>query len=230
MGTIFILQIYSLKGKIISEDKKPLQNYHILAYDHDLILKPDDFLGESLTNSLGFFKIDFDKSKFAGFLEPLEGSPDVYLVVKNENNEEVLRTAVKSTEKEIEYHIKTSKHVRDPSALDIYGGNARRFIGNLTDVGNIIGLEQQINLDILANPNLSQVVRESLEDFVGRYQERRQNFETLLVTLTSLVDASLEDLHVGNIGYDGPQVPRIPRRELYEQVIIWPRKEEFKWA
>lgn len=224
------MDTYSLKGKIISEDKKPLQNYHILAYDQDDILNPDDLLGESVTDSHGFFGINFDRSKFAEFFELLEGSPDVYLVLRNEKGEEILRTAAKSTQKEIEYHIKTAKHTRDPFAIDIYAGNARRFIGNLTDVGNIVGLEQRINLDILANPNLSQEVRESLEDFVGRYEERRRNFETLLVTLTSLVDASLEDLHIGNIGYDGPQVPRIPRRELYEQVIIWPRREEFKWA
>ena len=86
---MFVLETYSLKGKIISEDKKPLQGYYILAYDHDFILNPDDLLGETVTDSLGFFRIEFDKSKFAGFLEPLEGSPDVYLIVKNENKEEV---------------------------------------------------------------------------------------------------------------------------------------------
>jgi hypothetical protein len=227
---VSVLETYSLKGKIISEDKKPLQGYYILAYDHDFILNPDDLLGETVTDSLGFFRIEFDKSKFAGFLEPLEGSPDVYLIVKNENKEEVLRTAVKSTQKEIEYHIKKSNPTKDPSAIDIYAGNARRFITSLYDIGNIIDSEHHINLDILANPNVSQEVRESLGEFASGYEERRSNFETLLVTLSSLVDSYLEDRNIGNIGYDGPQVPHIPRRELYEQIIIWPRKEEFRWA
>ena len=224
------MEIYSLKGKIISEDKKPLQNYYVLAYDHDFILNPDDLLGEAVTDSFGRFRIEFDKSKFAGFLEPLEGSPDVYLIVQNENKEEVLRTAVKSTQKEIEYHIKRSNPTKDLTAIDIYAGNARRFITSLYEVGNIIDTEHHINLDILANPNVSPEVKESLGEFSNRYEERRRNFETLLVTLSSLVETYLEDRNIGNIGYDGPQVPRIPRRELYEQTITWPRKEEFKWA
>jgi hypothetical protein len=37
-------------------------------------------------------------------------------------------------------------------------------------------------------------------------------------------------LQIGGIGYDGPQVPRQPSREGYNQVITWPRQEEFKWA
>ena len=93
---IKILEIYSLKGKIISEDKKPLESYHVLAYDHDFILNPDDLLGEAVTDSFGRFRIEFDKSKFAGFLEPLEGSPDVYLIVQNENKEEVLELQSKA--------------------------------------------------------------------------------------------------------------------------------------
>lgn len=228
------METYSLKGKIISEDKKPLQNHRVLAYDHDYILNPDDLLGEGITDSQGSFRIDFDRSKFVKVLELLEGPPDVYLVIKNEKGEGVLRTEVISTHKEIEYHVEVSKFEEDPLRIDLYAGNARRFISTFNEVGNIIGLEQRINLDILANPNLSQEVRENLNDFVSNYDERRNNFQTLLVTFSSLVDSYLEELNIGNIGYDGAQVPRHPRwkpkGKPYEQVIMWPRKEEFKWA
>jgi len=224
------LDSYSLKGKLISEDKKPLQNYRIVAYDHDSILNPDDLLGEAITDSMGLFKITFDSSKFVGTLELLEGPPDVYLVVKNENGDKVIKTDVVSTQKEIEYHIKVSKYEEDPNHIDLYAGNGRRFIGTLNDVGNIIGMEQRINLDILRNPDLSQEVRNTLNTFVSEHEERRNNFQTLLVTLASLVDSFSEQLKIGNIGYDGPQVPSHPRWQPYEQVITWPRKEEFKWA
>jgi hypothetical protein len=230
ISRLFILETYSLKGKVISEDKKPLQNYHIIAYDHDNILNPDDLLGEALTDSLGLFRINFDSSKFVEIFELLEGPPDVYLIIKNERGEEVLKTGVMSTQKEIEYHIKVSKFEEDPNHVDLYAGNARRFIGTLNEVGNIIGLEQRINLDILTNTHLSQEVRNSLSAFVSEYEERRNNFQTLLVTLASLVDSYSEELKIGNIGYDGPQVPRHPGWQPYEQVIVWPRKEEFKWA
>ena len=58
----------------------------------------------------------------------------------------------------------------------------------------------------------------------------RYNFDQLIVILSSLVDSLAEETRVGGIGYDGPQVPRRPRRETYDQVIIWPRQEAFKWA
>ena len=57
---------FSLKGKIISKDNAPINNLKVLAFDDDPLLNPDDFLGESITNSDGFFRIDFDQSKFSG--------------------------------------------------------------------------------------------------------------------------------------------------------------------
>jgi hypothetical protein len=51
-----------------------------------------------------------------------------------------------------------------------------------------------------------------------------------MIMLTTLVDSYFEELRIGKIGYDGPQVPRQPRRVPYDQVITWPKEEEFKWA
>jgi hypothetical protein len=65
---------------------------------------------------------------------------------------------------------------------------------------------------------------------VNGYTDRKNNFNNFMVILSSLVDSFSEELHIGDIGYDGPQVPRLPRREQYNQVIMWPRQEEFKWA
>ncbi|CAN5116193.1 hypothetical protein BH18THE2_BH18THE2_13880 [soil metagenome] len=224
---------FSLKGRIISKENVPLKNQKVLAYDDDPILNPDDFLGESLTDSNGFFRIDFDSTKFNGFLEALDQTPDVYILVKDEQGKTILnneKTIVSQTQKEIEYHIRIVEHIPDPFIRDIYAGNVRRMISMLREVGNVIGIENTINLDLLRNRDLPRDIEVRLQNFVNRFNERNNNFDHFTIIVSAVIDSLLEEWRVGKIGYDGSQVPRFPRRESYDQVIIWPRKEEFKWA
>jgi hypothetical protein len=224
---------FTLHGKIISKDKKPLGNLKVYAYDHDPILKPDDFLGDSPTDPDGFFRISFDETKFKGFWEPLDETPDVYILVKDSRGNDLLHNAMKrviSTRKEIEYHIRIADNTPDPKAKDIYSGNARRMISMLSEVGNVIGIENTINLDLLRNGDLPKEVRERLQNFVNGFEDRNNNFDHFLVIVSSIINSVFEEWRIGRIGYDGPQVPRQPWREQYDQTIIWPRKEAFKWA
>ena len=204
---------------------------NIQAFDQDSI-DPDDLLGQSTTDSNGIFKIDFDKSKFSKAWELLEGTPDVYLVINDFHRNQLLKTKVMQTQKEIDYHIKDNgEHdTPDPNAKDIYAGNARRLITMLRDVGNILSKENQINLNMLQNANLSEDIKKDIQNFVNDNEVRSNNFKQIIAVLASLSDTVLEELHIDDIGYDGPQVPRYPRREQYNKVIIWPRNEVFKWA
>lgn len=225
------MDTFSLKGKIITKENKPAEGLYVVAYDKDNILNPDDLLGESTTDSNGFFITDFDSSKFSGIFEPLEGLPDIYLIVKEgKGKREILTTKEAKTSKEIEYHIRNAEHKPDPAAPNIYARNSQRLLDMLNEVREIVGLEQQINIDHLNNRDLLDEIRKRLQDFADRDDERRRNFEHVLVIFNSLVDSYFEEIRIGMIGYDGPQVPREPRRDPYKQVIIWPRKEKFKWA
>jgi hypothetical protein len=224
------LGTFTLKGKIISKDQSPLRDLKIEAYDDDPLFNPDDFLGDATTDSYGFYRIDFDESKFKETFEFLEGTPDVYLVVKDNQGNKILTTKVMQTKKEIEYHIRIADNTPNPNAIDIYGGNAQRMISMLREVGNIIGRENTINLNILNNSNPPPDIREKLQNFVSGYEERKNNFDHFSVVISSLIDSFFEEVRIGNIGYDGPQIPRQPRREKYDQVITWPRQEEFRWA
>jgi hypothetical protein len=220
---------YSVHGKVRTNDNKPAQGYSVHAYDKDTI-NADDFLDEDSIDSNAFFRIDFDRSKFAPIYEFAEGSPDVYLKIKEEEGKkEVLTTKETKTNKEIEYQIRIAEHTPDPSAPDIYAGNARRLLNMLNEVGDLIGLERRINLGRLNNQDIAREIRKNLEDFARLDDERRRNFEHVLVILSSFFDSYLEELKIGTIGYDGPQVPRHPRRKEYNQEIIWPRQETFKW-
>ena len=228
-----VLGAFCLRGKIISKDNKPISNLKVVAYDDDPLLNPDDYLGESITDSNGFFKIDFDRSKFSGFLEPLDETPDVYILLKDTQGNDILNNTKSKelrTKKEIGYHIRIVDSTPDPLSRDIYAGNIRRMISMLGEVGNLIGIENTINLDLLRYGDLPKDVRDRIQNFVNSFEDRRSNFDHLMVIVSSVLNSFLEELRIGRIGYDGPQVPRLPRRESYDQIIIWPRKEEFRWA
>jgi hypothetical protein len=228
-----VLGTFSLRGKIISKDNKPIDNLKVVAYDDDPLLNPDDYLGESITDPNGFFRIDFDKSRFSGFLEPLDETPDVYILLKDAQGNDILnkkKTKESRTEKEIEYHIRVTDSTPDPLSRDIYAGNVRRMISMLNEVGNVIGIESTINLDLLRNGDLPRDIRDRLQNFVNGFEDRNSNFDHFMVIVSSVINSFFEELRIGRIGYDGPQVPRLSRRDFYDQVIIWPRREEFKWA
>src|SRR5215831_8991475 len=150
-NTPFSLGLFTLKGKVISKDQHPLENLLVEAYDDDLLLKPDDFLGNASTDSHGIFKIDFDESKFKGTFEFLEGTPDVYLLIKDNQGSTILRTKIMQTKKEVEYHIRIADNTPNPNAIDIYSGNAQRVISMLREVGAMVGLENRISQNILNN-------------------------------------------------------------------------------
>lgn len=220
---------FSIHGKVRTKDNQPAQGHSVHAYDSDTI-NEDDFLGQKPIDANGFFRINFDRSKFAPFYEFLEGSPNVYLRIKEgQENKEILKTREIKTNKEIEYHIKIADHTPDPKAPDIYAGNLQRLLDMLNEVREIIGIERQINLDRLNSQDIDREIRKNLEDFAKMDDERRSNFEHVLVILSSFFDSYIEELNIGTIDYDGPQVPRQPRRVKYNQEIIWPRQETFKW-
>ncbi len=220
---------FSLQGRVISKDELPLKDLTVSAYDYEPLLNPKDLLGQANTDADGYFKIEFDESKFSGFLSHVF-APGVHLTVNDKQGNEILETKNSQTSTEIDYHIRVVDDIPDRDALDIYSGNAQRVINTLNEVGNIIGTENQINLAMITNGNLPEGIREKLQNFVSGYDERRANFNHLLVILSALIDIFLEELHLEDIGYDGPQLPGEPRRESYKEVITWPRKEKFKWA
>jgi hypothetical protein len=224
------LRAYILRGKIISEKQQTVAGARVQGWDDDPLLNPDDFLGEAVTDARGRFELHFDQSKFHGALEFLEGSPDIYIVVIDAGGRELLRTRVQATGHEIEYHIRVAPLAAYPTARDLYADNPRRTISMLFDVGSSLGTEQRINLDLLANPQLSPAVRSRLQAQADGYQERIDNFQELSALLSGISNATLEEYHLGVIGCDGPQVPRQPRRNPAPQVIIWPREEASPWA
>jgi hypothetical protein len=208
----------------------PVKNLKIEAFDDDPIVDADDLLGRKDTDMNGAFEINFNDSLFRDFWELLERTPDVYLVVTDEKGKEKIRSKIAQTQYEIQYQMRIHENMPDPKADDPYAGNTARMVSMLSEVGNLLGIENRINLDLLNHGDLPEEIRNNLRNYVNGHDERMKNFDHFMAILSGVTNSFLEELQLGTIGYDGPQVPRMPRRETYYQVIVWPREEKFKWA
>jgi hypothetical protein len=84
---------YLIKGKIIDTNGKPLGDLYSQAMDSDQGFfedHNDDLLGSSRTAADGSFEIAFDDSTFSDSW--LEKSPEIYLIVRNEDGQILHRT------------------------------------------------------------------------------------------------------------------------------------------
>jgi hypothetical protein len=183
---------YLIKGKIIDVNGKPLGNLYSQAMDSDQGFfedHNDDLLGSSRTAADGSFEIAFDDSTFSDSW--LEKSPEIYLIVRNEDGQILHRTEkveVKSDEitngtvnipanitldsKEKKTELRTS---------DLFWNN-QRIISAFSSVGDTITLNNS---------------------------EFERNFRLLLSSINAWIIYTNEAIWK-KIGYDGPQVPRYP--------------------
>lgn len=68
---------YSIRGHVVdAANGRPVPGLHVRAYDRDLMW--DDCLGTDDTNTRGEFRIRFFPHDFR---EPMEGRPEIYIVV-----------------------------------------------------------------------------------------------------------------------------------------------------
>jgi hypothetical protein len=217
------LRDYILRGKVIDERRLPVAGARVQGWDDDPLLNPDDPLGEAVTDQRGCFELRFDPTKFASHWEFLEGSADVYLVVMDASGQELLRTRVQSTGREIEYHIRAVHHLPAPDAPDVYAGAPQRYWASFNDVGAFEGEEHHLNINMLGNTGLPPDVRQRLQEQVQGHEPRLDLLQDALAILDGIVTEQLEERGLKLIGYDGPQVPERPWRASYDEVIQWPR-------
>ena len=190
------MTIYSIKGTIVDSGTHPFTNLKIQAMDSDKQFfedHNDDLLGSSWVNSAdNSFQITFDNSLFNDSL--LERSPEIYLVIRNENGQiihktDTLKIDTSDKSKEIvEIPIKISlvstgnQIGLSITSTDIYSNNSQRISSAFSSLGDVSTL------------NNSNALR---------------NFQLLSSSINAWLIYTNE-LSWKRIGYDGPQVPRYP--------------------
>jgi len=183
---------YLIKGKIIDANGKPLGNLYSQAIDSDQDFfedHNDDLLGSSRSAADGSFEIAFDDSTFSDSW--LEKSPEIYLIVRNEDGQILHRTEkveVKDDEKTngtvnipVNITIDSIEKKTELPSSELYWNN-QRIIAAFSSVGDTITLNNS---------------------------EFDRNFRLLLSSINAWLIYTNEAIW-NKIGYDGPQVPRYP--------------------
>lgn len=196
---------YIIKGSVMDPDGNSVKNVKIQAMDSDQEWfedRSDDILGSVWVKDDGTFAIHFDKTQFEeGWLE---GNPDIYLIVRNSNGENVytteIRRGVKSSDTaNLTFNITLdSLEKKVEAAADPYAHNNDRVVASFMRLGEISDI------------NIGDTAR-------------------IFRLLTSAVNAWLlytsEDVWK-RIGYDGPQVPRYPWKEQHmPHRLKWEKKQ-----
>ena len=186
---------YVITGRIRDKDNSSVEGYTVEAYDSDPdpFGLDDDLLGSTKTDKDGDFRISFDELDFKERLEWLEGNPEVYLDIKDEDDWVVIRTTDKENKtRSMDFQIKLGKNPGNRSEPDLYYDSIIRIIAGLRASGDAADLSKS---------------------------DVRIIFELLLRVLKSWTINRDEVLKLS--GYDGIQVPKNPREQKHDHVTRW---------
>ncbi|MGH9922830.1 MAG: hypothetical protein ACRD38_08775 [Nitrososphaerales archaeon] len=126
---------YKITGKVKDEEGDALSGLFVEAFDSDVAA--DDYLGNSVTDSLGEFRIEFEDKSFKGPFEILERGPDVYLVVRD-NFRVIHKTGIRSNSKYEEFFDITVKEARPVD--DPYANTFQKVIASFNATGDTVDI------------------------------------------------------------------------------------------
>jgi hypothetical protein len=183
---------YRITGRIRDEKNLPARGCIVQAFDKDpgIYGHADDRLGRAKTDENGAFEIIFDQKAFEDWFE---GSPEVYLVVRDQDGKLLINTPEKENNTHrIDFQIKLGKSKVNPLEPDLYADNLLRMISSL---------KAAFDLESLSRSDVTGVI-EVLSRAINSWVLYRDNLARYA-------------------GYDGIQVPLHPRREEHDHVIRW---------
>jgi hypothetical protein len=217
-----------VKGMVRGGDNNPKPDLRVKIVEKDLIF--DDHIETAITDNEGKFKIIINEKKLKQLLrDDFEKTLDVQIIIHDANNIQILKSNSLSASYEIEYNIRLTDTYPEIFSIDIYKDNWKRMLSMLSEIGDIIEIENELNKDLIQftpdQPSLTEGTSHSLQ-----YLELRNRFNQLTAAFSGYIHSTITSFGIDSVGYDGPQVPRVSRRKRYPQIVMWPRNEKFKWA
>jgi hypothetical protein len=200
---------YTIKGSVKYPDSKPVRGIKIQVMDSDQEAfqdHNDDVIAiVPVNDSDGTFEVVFDPKAFKdGWLD---GNPDVYLMVRNASDGQVIhKTEIrKGVEQEDSSHLIfdiTVNSIEEEYSIDNQNNNTLHdpFQGNNERV-------------LAAFSRLGDVVQFVPGDI-------HRNFALLVSSINGWTFYTQEAMW-RKIGYDGPQIPRYPWRERHSHKLSW---------
>ena len=196
---------FLIKGKIKSQLIDSFSDLKIQAMDDDQHWfedRNDDLLGSSWANEDGSFEINFNDSSFQDTW--LERKPEIYLIIRNKDGQIINRTLptkiekdnTKNTTIEIDITVSIDSIQKNSELEDIdpYANNNNKILNAFSSLNDIYTL--------------------SNSDFIRNFRLLNSSINAWLVYA--------QEYSWKKIGYDGPQVPKYPRKDpKHNHILSW---------
>lgn len=190
------MTLWKIQGSVDSAQEK----FYVELLDDDqhfLEDKVNDLLGSSWTDNDGSFDISFDDSLLKA--DRIEFRPELFIVVRDENGK-ILHTSEK----------KRPTNQSDFENLSFFNLSTK---SNLQTTDSLYSSTFQRQLSAIQR--ISDGVNVGLEDL--------ENLSSLLLQSANAMLLYNNELVWKSVGYDGPQVPRHPRKEEHDHKLDWER-------
>lgn len=202
----YFVNIFSVQGKIISQTITSFDALKIQVMDDDQQWfedRNDDLLGSGWVNNDGSFEISFDDSSFKDSWVEME--PRIYLIIRNKDGQIIHRT----TQYKIQIEDKRETTIKIPITVTI--DSLKKKPELITDVDPYANNNNRI---LSAFSSLNDVYTINNSDFVRNFTLLNNSINAWLVYA--------QEFSWKRIGYDGPQVPRYPRKQPdHKHTLSW---------
>ena len=199
---------FIIKGKIKSQLIDSFSNLKIQAMDDDQHWfedRNDDLLGSSWANEDGSFEINFNDLSFQDTW--LERKPEIYLIIRNKDGQIINRTLPIKIEKDNTKN--TTIEIDITVSIDSIQKNSE-----LEDIDPYVNNNNKI---LNAFSSLNDIYTFSNSDFVRNFRLLNSSINAWLVYA--------QEYSWNKIGYDGPQVPKYPRKDpKHDHILSWEKQ------
>jgi len=189
------MTLYTVKGSVDNTQEK----FYVELVDDDQKWfedKGDDLLGSAWTDN-GNFEISFDDSLFKK--DELEFRPELFIIVRDKSGKIVYTSQKKNPSSASDTQNLSFSNLLTKSDVEInhdpYSSNNARRISAFGRIGDGI----DVGIEDIANTTT-----------------------LLLQSINAMILYNNEEVW-RNVGYDGPQVPKHPRKESHDHKLDWER-------
>lgn len=226
---------FSVIGRVIDAHRNPVVGYRAHVYRAAGTLGSDEHLVDGLTDDGGRFSLTIPHAALAGLSARLGRAPQVLLKLVDPSDRTVLTSRAHPIDWQLEYRVYLGGGQGLPDPPDLYAHGIRRMIGEARQSGMMSGMGKKKGrkspdlraaggwAQQLALLNQGAWIADKAPKFVD-------NADLMFAVMDGVATDKVESGPVKILGYDGAQVPRQPWKQPDDQVIIWPRKEPFKWG
>lgn len=218
---------YSIIGRIIDAKHAPVAGLQVRAVAAAGVVGSDTALGETTSDDGGRFSLSIDPEKMGGGLAHLGRTPRVHLELRDRADAPVLTTRAQAIEWQLEFRIYLGGGTAAANAPDLYKAGIRRMVAESREarmggaVKRTVAPGGKITVEGGWKRSLAVVQHSALVE---------DSANMMFGMMDGVAMDALESTPLKIIGYDGAQVPRRCWEAPDNQVIIWPRKEPFRWA